>query len=316
MRRAIGFAIGAALAFAAYAGATPAAAASATHVSVTLKEMAVVLGTATVPAGPVVLDITNAGTAVHELVVLRTDLAEGSLPARASNASKVEEIGDVAEAEDIDPGKTATLSLTLSPGRYMLICNEPGHHAAGMHATLVVASAAPISLKEMSIAAGQTVALAGPVTFSITNAGSVVHELVVLRTDTAEGAIPARTTDPSKAQEPGAAGEAEDIDAGKTVTLTLDLAPGRYVLICNEPGHYAAGMHTVFTILPTETQTISAANDLALFQRGVNVAEQSARVNVEALLKTSGVLVTDADRAAIGAGFIPRAIASDGSFLY
>lgn len=316
MQRAIGFAIGAALAFAAMTSGSPAAASSATHVSVTLKEMAIVLGSATVPAGQVVLDITNSGTVVHELVVLRTDVLEGTLPARATDASKAEEIGDIAEAEDIDPGKTATLTLTLSPGRYMLICNEPGHHQAGMHATLLVASAPTISLKEMSIQAGPTVAVSGPVTFSIANTGTLVHELVVLKTDTAEGSIPARATDPSKAQEPGAAGEAEDIDPGKTATLTLDLAPGKYVLICNEPGHYAAGMHTSFTILPTGSQASKAANDLALFQRGIDVAKQSARVNIAALLKAPGVVVSDADRAAITAGYVPRSVASDGSFLY
>ena len=315
MQRAIGFAIGAALAFAAMTSGAPAAAASTAHVSVTLKEMAIVLGSA-VPAGPVVFDITNAGTVIHELVVLRTDMYDGTLPARASDASKAEEVGDIAEVEDIDPGKTAALSLTLAPGRYMLICNEPGHHAAGMHATFVVASPAAISLKEMSIQAGPTVAVSGPVTFSIANIGTVVHELVVLKTDTAEGSIPARVTDPSKAQEPGAAGEAEDIDPGKTATLTLDLAPGKYVLICNEPGHYAAGMHTSFTILATESQSTAAANDLALFRRGIDVAKQSARVNIDALLKAPGVVVSDADRAAITAGYVPRSVTSDGSFLY
>ncbi|HLZ47335.1 MAG TPA: hypothetical protein VKR80_01640 [Candidatus Limnocylindria bacterium] len=31
--------------------------------------------------------------------------------------------------------------------------------------------------------------------------------------------------------------------------LQLDLTPGNYVLICNEPGHFAAGMHLQLTVL-------------------------------------------------------------------
>jgi len=314
MHRALSVAIGAAFVVAAALTATPAAAATATHISVTLKEMSVVLGSASVAAGPVVFDITNAGTAVHEFAVLRTNVAEGALPARASNAAKVEEVGIVAEVEDIDPGKTATLSLTLAPGRYLLICNVAGHHAAGMHATLVVASPATITLKDMAVQPGQTVALAGAVTFSITNTGALVHELAVLKTDIPEGSIPARDTDPSKAQEPGAAGEVEDIGPGKTATLTLDLAPGKYVLICNLPGHYAAGMHTTFTVMPAEPRSVAAAIELELHARGID--DQAARVNVTALLKVPGIVVTDADRAAIAAGYVPRSIVAGGSFLY
>jgi len=30
--------------------------------------------------------------------------------------------------------------------------------------------------------------------------------------------------------------------------VTLDLAPGKYVLICNVAGHYQLGMHISFTV--------------------------------------------------------------------
>ena len=35
---------------------------------------------------------------------------------------------------------------------------------------------------------------------------------------------------------------------GATKALTLDLKPGTYLLVCNLPGHYAAGMWTVLTV--------------------------------------------------------------------
>jgi uncharacterized cupredoxin-like copper-binding protein len=37
-------------------------------------------------------------------------------------------------------------------------------------------------------------------------------------------------------------------------TITLDLKPGVYLLICNVPGHYAAGMWTPLTVTQSVTQ--------------------------------------------------------------
>jgi uncharacterized cupredoxin-like copper-binding protein len=45
-------------------------------------------------------------------------------------------------------------------------------------------------------------------------------------------------------------GEVSELDPGKSGTLTLDLTPGKYLLACNVPGHYMAGMWTVLTITP------------------------------------------------------------------
>jgi len=39
-----------------------------------------------------------------------------------------------------------------------------------------------------------------------------------------------------------------DIDAGRFSGNELDLTPGTYVVVCNEPGHYAAGMWAVITV--------------------------------------------------------------------
>jgi uncharacterized cupredoxin-like copper-binding protein len=43
-------------------------------------------------------------------------------------------------------------------------------------------------------------------------------------------------------------GEVEDLARGSTKRLSLKLAPGHYVLICNRPGHYEMGMHTSFVV--------------------------------------------------------------------
>jgi len=323
MRRLLSFATGAIIALAA-ATASPAAAETpatpatpATHVAVTLKEMAVVLSVATIPAGPVVFDITNTGAVEHELVILKTTIGEGALPANDEEVGKVAEVGHVDEIDPVAVGATVSLSVTLRPGNYVIICNKLGHHAAGMRATLTVTTPIAVTLKEMSIGLAQNFALAGPVTFNVTNSGSVMHELAVLKTDITEGAIPARAEDPSKAQEPGNVGEAEAMASGTTASVTLTLEAGKYVLICNEPGHYAAGMHVAFTVLPKLSPAVAAAIDEAHWRGGVgDLADEEAMVMVNALLTARGITVTDADRAAIASGLIPRAVASGGSLIY
>jgi uncharacterized cupredoxin-like copper-binding protein len=46
----------------------------------------------------------------------------------------------------------------------------------------------------------------------------------------------------------GDLGEVSELDPGKGGSLTLDMKPGKYVLYCNVPGHYAMGMWTVLTV--------------------------------------------------------------------
>jgi uncharacterized cupredoxin-like copper-binding protein len=43
-------------------------------------------------------------------------------------------------------------------------------------------------------------------------------------------------------------GEISDLKPGAKGTMTLDLKPGSYVVICNQPGHYKAGMMTALTV--------------------------------------------------------------------
>jgi uncharacterized cupredoxin-like copper-binding protein len=39
-----------------------------------------------------------------------------------------------------------------------------------------------------------------------------------------------------------------DLAAGESATPELDLEAGEYALVCNLPGHYAAGMFGDFTV--------------------------------------------------------------------
>ena len=109
-------------------------------------------------------------------------------------------------------------------------------------------SAAPkvkITLKEFKLQPAPKAVKAGPVTFTVTNAGSIVHEVVVIKTDAAPGSLPV-TND--RVGEKGAIGEVPDVPPGKTKQVTLNLKAGKYVLLCNLKGHYKLGQWSAFTV--------------------------------------------------------------------
>ncbi len=105
-----------------------------------------------------------------------------------------------------------------------------------------------ISLSDNSIAVGPTTAAAGAITFTVKNVGSVVHSMVILRTDLDHAKIPADPKDASKVQEAGKIAATGQLAPGETKELVLDLASGKYVVVCNEPAHYLIGMHTGLTV--------------------------------------------------------------------
>jgi uncharacterized cupredoxin-like copper-binding protein len=109
------------------------------------------------------------------------------------------------------------------------------------------AAAGPITgtLDEWSVAVSKPDAKAGKVTFAIANRGKITHEFVVLKTGRAAGAL---ANGKPKIDESGNVGETGDIKAGASKTVTLNLKPGHYSLVCNLPAHYAQGMHTDFTV--------------------------------------------------------------------
>jgi uncharacterized cupredoxin-like copper-binding protein len=101
------------------------------------------------------------------------------------------------------------------------------------------------SLTEMKITNSVPAVAAGKVTFTVTNNGAVKHEYVVLRTSRQAADLPVSG---GRASEAGHVGEIGDLPVGATKTLTLNLKPGHYSIICNLPGHYAGGMHTDLTV--------------------------------------------------------------------
>ncbi len=94
----------------------------------------------TVKAGAVTFEVTNWSRSVlHEMLVVSVDSPTAPLPYDYPQARVPEEqVKVLGEAADLQPNATKTLGVTLTPGSYLLICNLPGHYAAGMAVPLSV----------------------------------------------------------------------------------------------------------------------------------------------------------------------------------
>lgn len=107
-------------------------------------------------------------------------------------------------------------------------------------------------VSQLRLRATPVVVSAGRVSLVAANLGGRTHELVVL--PLADGAIEGGRVPGADGQidESGSFGEAsgscapdsgEGIAAGSTGWTTINLAPGRYELVCNLKDHYVNGMH-------------------------------------------------------------------------
>ena len=113
--------------------------AAGTTVGVKVREMRIIPARLKVPAGRVTFQVRNVGTIDHELVVIRAN-GRAALPVHNYRAEEGRAV--VGEADDVAPGHAKRVTLALTPGRYFLICNIPGHYQLGMSALLRVVSGA------------------------------------------------------------------------------------------------------------------------------------------------------------------------------
>jgi len=93
-----------------------------------------------VKAGPVTFVVTNISTVEdHELLLLKTDMKPDQFPVDESGTRIDEDkLDGIKELGDLTKGETSTHHVTLTPGRYIMFCNEPGHFSAGMWHELTV----------------------------------------------------------------------------------------------------------------------------------------------------------------------------------
>ena len=147
-----------------------------------------------------------------------------------------------------DGGETPTAEATTPPaGETPTVVETPAEGVVN------------VDLNEWTVSPDPASAAVGSVTFNAANSGTEDHELVIIVTDLSPEALPAKAD--GSVDEEGAGieviDEIEEFAVGTSESLTVDLAAGNYVLICNvvmemEDGethvHYAEGMHAAFTV--------------------------------------------------------------------
>lgn len=102
-----------------------------------------------------------------------------------------------------------------------------------------------LDLGEFYIRSNKSSEISGEITFVATNVGAIEHELLVVKTNTPSNSLPLKGAEIDE----GYAGEImarinpEELAAGEYSQVSTTLDSGAYVLVCNVPGHYSAGMY-------------------------------------------------------------------------
>jgi uncharacterized cupredoxin-like copper-binding protein len=121
---AAGAAVALALSGAALAAVTTKSTTASTTINVTEREYHIGLSHPSAKAGKVTFVVHNTGKLAHKL-----DLAGGGLKTTAKLAT-------------IEPGKTRSLTVSLTGGKITLWCPIPGHAALGMKTSMTISGSA------------------------------------------------------------------------------------------------------------------------------------------------------------------------------
>ena len=99
-------------------------------------------------------------------------------------------------------------------------------------------------LADFAIKPATTSLKAGKIEFDVKNVGKQEHEFVVIATSKPA----AKLGKGSRVPEKGNIGETGNLKPNQSKTLVLNLSKGHYAVICNDPGHFMAGMHRDLTV--------------------------------------------------------------------
>jgi uncharacterized cupredoxin-like copper-binding protein len=119
-----------------------------------------------------------------------------------------------------------------------------------MPTTLGMGMSGDMSEATMGIEVSEATLKAGKITFEVTNVSEeMIHEMVIAPVADPSVPLPYNADEYRVMEEDsGYLGEISDLDPLASGALTLTLKPGTYILLCNLPGHYMAGMWTLITV--------------------------------------------------------------------
>ncbi len=108
--------------------------ASANTVDVGLREWSITPSVLTAKAGSVTFNVRNTGPKQkHEFVILKTDLAPADLPKKDDGTvdEEGEGITSPGEISDMEVGDQKSITVDLTAGKYLLVCNLVDQGDAG-----------------------------------------------------------------------------------------------------------------------------------------------------------------------------------------
>jgi len=150
-------------------------------------------------------------------------------------------------------------ALALAP--LLVACGPDKNDAMSAVGGVDVASGGPVPTTPESLISGDEreyaihvtsqIAKAGKITFTMTNYGTITHEMLIVKTDIAPGQITIGADGRFNEDDPASkvVDEISEYEPGKSVTKSFDLAPGKYQLVCNIPSHYKSGMFIPFEVV-------------------------------------------------------------------
>jgi uncharacterized cupredoxin-like copper-binding protein len=200
-------------------------------------------------AGKVTFKVTNRGTLAHNFEICTATTTTGNAFSCAGSKTPM-----------IQPGKTASITVKLSKGKHEFLCTVTGHAQAGMKGVFGAGVSAKITPgggvagggtttttktgatcaspqnttvtvqeQEYKFVLSQTTIPCGNVTFNMSNTGQLEHNFDV------QGV-------------PNGAGVGSFLQPGQTSSITVNLAPGNYSIVCDVPEHIALGMTGSITV--------------------------------------------------------------------
>jgi FtsP/CotA-like multicopper oxidase with cupredoxin domain len=138
---------------------------------------------------------------------------------------------------DMVKGAAGILHTTGAP---KVVTPAPAPAAAAGHAMGAMKADVNATLGEMFVKTDTTSVKAGKVTFAVKNTGATMHGFGIVA---APAKAPGGMLDPSTLVAKG-----KELAAGAGDTVTAQLKPGSYELVCFLPGHYAAGQKLAFQV--------------------------------------------------------------------
>jgi uncharacterized cupredoxin-like copper-binding protein len=151
-----------------------------------------------------------------------------------------------APAASIASPAASSVSAMASPS---IAAPSPVADASPAAPPVATALAPTISLYEWKVIAPVTLK-AGTTTFTISNFGTIPHELLIFKSPLAANKYPVDAKGDIKEEGAGVdlLSDGDNIDPSGSQVRSVDLTPGTYLFVCNIPGHFKSGMLSVLTV--------------------------------------------------------------------